>query len=215
MLPVETLGTRYIVTAPEGVSHGNIFTGSFTISERYVRIVATEPDITISYDPPTFRLPPGDVPPTHLANAGDFVEIPYALFRDSVEIRTNKKVLVAEYMVGGQQANIGDPSMAVAVPVEQYRSQYSFHAPTNYDKNYVNIVAPLTSKVFLDGAGPLTGFDPIGASGWGLLRAPLVNSGNGTHEVRSVDPIGITVYGYGAYTSYWYAGGLNLHRVVL
>jgi len=29
--------------------------------------------------------------------------------------------------------------MAVAVPVEQYRTEYSFHAPVNYEKNYVNI----------------------------------------------------------------------------
>ena len=27
-------------------------------------------------------------------------------------------------------------------------------------------------------------------------------------------PFGITVYGYGQYTSYWYPGGLNLKTVL-
>jgi len=215
MLPVEALGTRYIVTAPEGAPHSDFWGEQFHISERYLRIVATEPDTTITYDPPTFRLAPGQEAPVHLANAGDVGEIVFAYFRASVEIRSNKKILITEYMVGGQQCNIGDPAMAVAVPVEQYRTQYSFHAPTNYDQNYVNVVALLTSQVYLDGAGPLAGFEAIGSTGWGLLRVPLDNTGTGTHDVRSSDPFGITVYGYGAYTSYWYAGGLDLHPIVV
>jgi len=214
MLPIEVLGTKYIVTAPEAVDHGTIFTGTFHIAERYVRIVATEPDTTITYDPPNFRLAPGQVAPTYLANAGDVGQIMYALFRDSVQITANKKVLITEYMVGGQESNIGDPAMSVAVPVEQYRTEYSFHAPVNYDKNYVNIVAKSDSPVLLDGT-TVTGFEPIGATGYGLVRVLLDNTGNGSHRLQSNTPFGITVYGYGAFTSYWYAGGLDLKPIVI
>ena len=214
MLPVEVLGTKYIVTAPEAVPHYDFWGEMFHIGERYVRIVATEPDTTISYDPPTFRLAPGQTPPTYLAHAGDVGEIVYAYFRDSVQITANKKILVSEYMVGGQESNIGDPAMAVAVPVEQYRTEYAFHAPVNYDKNYVNVVAADGSDVLLDGR-LVTDFTPIGATGYSLSRVLLDNTGDGTHRLQSMRPFGITVYGYGAYTSYWYAGGLNLKPIVL
>ena len=215
MLPVEVLGTRYIVSAPEAAPHQDFWGEQFHIGERYLRIIATEPDTTITYDPPSFRLAPGQVAPTYLANAGDVGEIVYAYFRDSVEIRANKKVLVTEYMVGGQTSNIGDPAMAVAVPVEQYRLDYSFHAPKSYDQNYVNVVAPLSAIVSLDGGAPLTGFEPIGGTGFGLLRVLLDNGGTGTHKLTGTQPFGITVYGYGAFTSYWYAGGLDLHPIVV
>ena len=214
MLPVEVLGTHYIVTAPEAAPHSDFWGEQFHVGERWLRIVATEPDTTISYDPPNFRLAPGQVAPTHLANAGDVGQIVYAYFRDSVEIRTNKKVLITEYMVGGQECNIGDPAMAVAVPVEQYRTEYSFHAPVNYTQNYVNVVAPAGAVVMLDGAA-LSGFEAIGSTGYGLSRVPLDNSGTGTHRLSSTRAFGITVYGYGAYTSYWYAGGLNLEPIVV
>jgi hypothetical protein len=117
-------------------------------------------------------------------------------------------------MVGGQESNIGDPAMAIAVPVEQYRTEYSFHAPVNYDKNYVNIVAQDGTQVLLDG-NVVTGFEPIGSTGYGLVRVLLDNTGTGTHRLQSNTPFGITVYGYGAYTSYWYAGGLNLKPIVI
>ena len=35
----------------------------------------------------------------------------------------------------------------------------------------------------------------------------------GNHEITGDQPFGITVYGYGAYTSYWYPGGLNLEEI--
>jgi hypothetical protein len=216
MLPVEALGTRYLVSAPEAGWQRDFWGEEFHVGERYLKIVATEPGTEITYDPPDFRLAPGQTAPTYLANAGDVGTIVYAYFRDSVEIRSNKKILVAEYMMGGQQAGIGDPAMAVAVPVEQYRTNYSFHAPTNYDLSYVNVIAPDGVEIFLDGATtPLLGFEPVGQTGYGALRVLLDGTGSGTHWLESAEPFGITVYGYGAYTSYWYAGGLDLEPIVV
>jgi hypothetical protein len=216
MLPVETLGRRYLVTAPQAVSHSDFWLETFTVGERYLRIVATEPETTIEYDPPDYRRAPGQEPPTYLAQAGDVAEIVYAYFRDSVEIRADKKILVAEYMVGGQQSNIGDPAMTVGIPVEQYRTSYAFHAPTNYETNYVNVVARLSDSVFLDGSPTaLSGFEPIGGTDYGLLRVLLDDTGDGTHRLDSTHPFGITVYGYGQFTSYWYPGGLDLEPIVV
>ena len=47
--------------------------------------------------------------------------------------------------------NTGDPAMTISVPTEQYRKAYSFHAPTNYESNFVNITAPTGANITLDG----------------------------------------------------------------
>ena len=105
----------------------------------------------------------------------------------------------------------GDPGMALAVGKEQYRNSYLFHTPTNYTSSFVNIVAPTGATVTLDGV-PVSGFIAIGNSGFGLARVSL-SVGTGNHNISGTQPFGITVYGYGDYTSYWYAGGLNLTKL--
>ncbi len=213
ILPYEALANEYILTAPWSEEHTNwpFFTETYHVGERFVKVVATEPDTTIEYDPPGFWIEP----PTYLANAGDVANMSYAKFRQSIRIKSNKKILVSEYMVGEQTDNIGDPAMSIAIPIEQYRSDYSFHAPVNYEKNFVNVVAPLDAQIFLDGSTtPLTGFEAaIGSTNYALLRVLLDNTGDGTHHIQGTKPFGISVYGYGQYTSYWYPGGLDLKPV--
>ena len=59
MLPLETLATRYVVATP---ALPELPAGR----EQAVRIIATEPDTELVYDPPQ------DLP-THIAAAGSFV----------------------------------------------------------------------------------------------------------------------------------------------
>jgi hypothetical protein len=131
-------------------------------------------------------------------------------------LTTNRKVLVLQLMLGPQiGGDTGDPSMALAVPIEQFRDVYQFHAPTNYEVNYIDVVAPLGSQSFLDGM-PLPALRPIGTSGWGLARVANLGAGpgnDGNHTLSGNMPLGVTVYGYGEFTSYWYAGGLDLKEV--
>jgi hypothetical protein len=114
----------------------------------------------------------------------------------------------------GQDAGggTGDPAMALAVATDQYRLDYQFHAPLNYEANYVNITATLGTTVMLDGA-PVTAFTPIGGSGFGVARVQLGMGTMGNHRATSDMPFGISVYGYGQYTSYWYPGGLDLAEI--
>ena len=93
----------------------------------------------------------------------------------------------------------------------KFRTSYLFHAPTNYESNYVDVTAPMGAVVMVDGS-PVT-FTPIGTSGFGLARVYPLTAGpnnDGTHNATGSMPFGITVYGYGQYTSYWYPGGLDL-----
>lgn len=194
MMPLETLGSSYLVTPP--------LIDASTTKARMVRVVATEPNTTITYEPPQAGAP------TTLTNAGDYFEIAESV--ESFVIEADRRIIVAEYMLGqSHSGNTGDPAMVLAVPIEQYRTHYLFHAPTNYEANYVNITAPSGAIVTLDDA-PLTAGTPIGTSGFSVIRVPLDNTGNGNHTIDATDRVGISVYGYGQYTSYWYPGGLEL-----
>ena len=202
MFSVDALGRRYMINAPAMTSlpNGKVET---------IRIIATAPNTNLAYDPPQSGAP------TTIATAGGFVEIPSTAA--SFLITADQKVLVAQYM-SGQDAGggAGDPDMAIAVPVEQFRSSYAFHAPTNYDSNYVDITAPMGTTIMLDGA-PVGALTPIGATGFGLKRVLSLNAGpagDGSHTIIGDQKFGITVYGYGQYTSYWYAGGLDLTDII-
>ena len=128
-------------------------------------------------------------------------------------ITANHKIVVAQYMQGQTAGgNTGDPAMAIAVPVDQFRANYLFHSPLNYEKNYVNIVAPTGVAVTLDGA-PVGGFVAVGGTGYSVARPLLANNADGNHAITAPEPISISVYGYGQYTSYWYPGGLDLHLI--
>ena len=201
MFSIDALGRRYIVSPPAvtTIPAGKV---------RAVRIIATQPNTTLTYDPPQANAP------TTIAQAGQFVEIPNTTASFLVE--ASEKILVAQYMTGqAAGGGTGDPAMALAVPVEQFRTSYLFHAPTNYESNYVDVTAPMAAQVMLDGM-PLT-FQPIGNTGFGFARVYPLNAGpasDGNHSITGSMPFGITVYGYGQYTSYWYAGGLDLVDII-
>jgi hypothetical protein len=205
MFPVATLGAKYVVEAPAVTTSPN---GKI----QYVRIIGTTANTTLTFDPPQ----PGVQ--TVIANPGDFIEIPDTVA--SFQVTADHKIMVAQYMEGSSTTadNTGDPSLALAVPVEQYRMQYLFDSPTNYTTNYVDVVAPMGDVVTLDGTTKVN-FTPIGGSNtWGLARVvPLDNGpgGDGRHSIVGTMPFGIQVYGYGQDTSYWYPGGLNLQTIVV
>jgi hypothetical protein len=203
MLPVDAMGANYIVNAPAvtTIPQGKV---------ESIRIVATEANTTLTYDPPQMAAP------TTIANPGDFISIPDTAA--SFKVSADHKILVAQFMEGSTVAgNTGDPSMALAVPIEQFRTQYLFHAPINYETNYVDITAPVGANVILDGT-PVTNWTAIGGSGWQLARVTPLNNGplnDGNHSISGDMGFGISVYGYGMDTSYWYPGGLDLHQIVV
>jgi hypothetical protein len=199
MFPYETLSNAYLVTAP--------LINASTTKVRVVRILATEANTTLAYDPPQ-----GGVP-TSIAQAGKFIEIVHT--KADFAITASAPVVVMEYHEGQDApggGGIGDPGMATGVGKEQFRKSYLFHAPTSYAANYANIVCPAGTNATLDGAA-LSGFVAIGQSGYSVARKQLSNSGNGNHTLASDKPCGLTVYGYGSYTSYWYPGGADLRNL--
>ncbi|MDD5308175.1 MAG: MopE-related protein [Deltaproteobacteria bacterium] len=197
MFPISTLAKEYIVSPPSlpTMTQPKAF---------FVRIIATKAGTTLQYDPPNGAWPAA------LANPGDYVEIDSSV---DFKITASEPVLVSQYMKGQDAGGgSGDPAMALAVATYQFRTDYLFHAPVNYTSNYVNIIAPTGSSVTLDGTA-VTAWTAVGSTGYGISRVLFASGGNGNHRVESDGKVGITVYGYGSYTSYWYPGGLNLLEV--
>jgi hypothetical protein len=101
--------------------------------------------------------------------------------------------------------------MSLAVPVEQFRKSYTFHAPESYAQNYLTIIAKVGATVILDG-NPITGFTAIGSGDWGANKLTIQG---GTHTITTdgTDGFGIMVYGVGSFTSYMYPGGLDVKEI--
>jgi hypothetical protein len=99
--------------------------------------------------------------------------------------------------------------MALGVPVEQYRTDYTFLAPTSYVQNYLTVIHETGGYPTLDGT-PVSG-DTVSITDE-YARTNLEIDG-GFHYIESDAPFAITVYGVGTYTSYMYPGGLDLKQV--
>jgi hypothetical protein len=198
LYPLEAWGKDYI----------GAHTKSSGSDPNVYRIVSAADKNKITFDP-------SSVHATVTLDKGKFVEFESA---KDFEVKGSSAFLVSQFMVGQGYSNPtpmtgapNDPSMALAVPVEQYRTSYRFLAPSSYTQNYVNVIAPTGTTVKLDGTAIASSeFVPIGAvdlAKW--MVAKLAISG-GVHTVEAAKASGIAVYGVASYTSYMYPGGLDL-----
>jgi IgGFc binding protein len=200
MLPAETLGNDYLITFPAAPA---------SQSPHVVRILPVLPDTAIELSPA-----PNGVMERVLRGPADG---PLELDGVSLDFRvhSDKPVLIAHYLQGQSSVDsgAGDPSMAVAVPLAQYRDDYIFAVSKTYDYNFVNVVAPSDATVLLDGeALPDSAFVDIGTTGFHVARHMLPADREVFHMVGT-RPFGIVVYGYGKFTSYMYPGGLDLRKI--
>jgi hypothetical protein len=205
LLPVEALGRELFVTAPQAA--WAIDSAPGTPESMYVRVLSAVDGNSVQFEPA--------VQPPVTLDAGQWIEI--GPVSEDFRVLADDKVLVAQFMVGqdfsGMGAETGDPSMSLAIPVEQYRLSYGLLAPASYTYNYVNVVAPTGTAVQVDGQAIDAGeWKAIGSSGMSVARHQI---GGGPHRIEGNANFGVVVYGYGAYTSYMYPGGLNLETVVI
>lgn len=104
-------------------------------------------------------------------------------------------------------APVGDPSLILLPPVEQFRNEYVFLSPNQYARDYINVVAPEAAAVTLDAQPIAPGAWISVAGGWKVAR---VEVSDGVHKVVSNQNVGVIAYGYDKDVSYGYAAGLNL-----
>ena len=205
VLPAETFGKKYFVTVPTAPRSN--------IVGHVVRFYGNVDGTTLRYAP---SKPPGA--PSSLS-AGQVVEVPVAA---DFEVTGDHEFAVGSFMIGS--ANLdpytappkqdGDPAQSNVAAVEQYRKKYVILTPDDYDMAFLDMVAPTGTQVFLDGA-PITTYvsDAPIADGMSAIRVKLERANEGAHVLTAAEPFGLQVIGYGAYTSYYYPGGLNLDAI--
>ena len=194
MFPTATWGTMSVMTAP-------IMPGGAGLAPTKYRIVALDNNTTLTFDPAVTSAP--------TLNSGQFYEFETDA---SFVVTGSSRIYVTQTMLGQDELGtaIGDPAMGSGIPWLQVRNEYDFLTPSTFTENWVNVVAPAGGQVLLDGA-PVAGFQAIGSTGYEVARVSLSAGG---HHMESGDGsgFGITTYGYAAYTSYLYPGGLNFLR---
>ena len=151
-----------------------------------------------------------------MLDAGGFIEIavdgtiaqPGDFF-----VGADKPISVIQYMSSQDagQSGTGDPAMAQAVPVEQFRPNYVVLVPPNWINDFLVVTKPSGATVELDGNPiPEPMFVAVGPQNnpteWQVAR---VAAADGVHTLESAQNFGVTVVGYDQYDSYAYPGGLN------
>lgn len=224
ILPAESIGKKYIVAPP--TAYGGAPIG------HVVRIFGNVDGTKLSY--PEGK--PDGAPDT--IDAGQMVQIPprptgspppecansdLCYSSKPFVVEGDQPFVVGSFMLGGdlqvpdyedQYAAPGDPSFSMMVTPEQFRTDYTFLAPADFTENYADILVPQGAEVTLDGQ-TLAGGEPIGQSGWSIIRAPLSGDAGGIHQLSTdhESGVGLQVMGFGNATSYYYPGGLDLKLI--
>lgn len=196
LFPVESLG-RSAFVAP---------TRSVRGEPNLLRVVSASDDNRVRFSPPLEE--------ERSLGMGEWLELE---LREGVRVEASGPFLAALFLVGQDWAglgtagprDLGDPAMALALPDAQYRRSYVFLAPATYAQSWIDVVAPTGSRVVID-RDVVTGWRAIPGTGWSTSSVRIEP---GVRRVDGARPFGLSVYGFGSYTSYLVPGGLDLRRI--
>jgi hypothetical protein len=201
MFPMESIGTRYVIPRSPVRS-----TTGFREPDILRFVGAAEPaTVTTSLRPPfdSFTLQPGEVRTTWT--------------QDNVVVSSDRPVIVGQILVSNQYVGgqyLGDPSLTVFPPVDQFRSDYIILTPGSWTQSWGVVVAEPGAAVTIDGSAPAGCItEPAGVlSGvtYESRRCPLAV---GAHRLAGDRPFGVVVYGYGSAGSYAFVGGADVRRI--
>ncbi len=198
MFPTSTWGKTFAITRSQVRITGYA-------DPDVIRVMAQKPNTTVTITP----APMGSC---STLGPGAFCEV--KITADTV-ISANEPILVGHYLQAdiwqdfvGATVGEGDPSMAIAVPTEQFRNDYTVLVPSQYAKNFLSIAANPTGAVTVDGTA-------VTLSANGMYRAARVPVTAGQHKIACPGGCGVEVYGYSDAVSYMFAGGLDLKQIVI
>ncbi len=193
------------IPAVRAFGHEHVFAGprdrSSIHETPHIRIIGAVSGTTLSYEPAISG--PSSI------DAGQVVEIeaPHPFVVKSQD--EAHPFLVLSYMTGATTVvdGYGDPDFVRVVPPEQYLDHYVFFTDPTYPETNLVVVRKRGEEGFadveLDCAGPLDGWTPIGdyeMTRIDLSRHDFQPQGgcdNGRREMRSDEPFGVWVWGWG------------------
>ncbi|MFO0551163.1 MAG: IgGFc-binding protein [Polyangiaceae bacterium] len=201
MFPLESVGTHYVVTRSPVRS-----TSSYREPDIIRFVGAAEPaTITTTLPAPynSFTLQPGEVKTTYA--------------QDNFTATGDKPFIVGQILISNNYVDgpyIGDPSLTVYPPVEQFRTEYIIPTPGGWDQSWVIIAEEVGGTTTIDGQS--TAGCQVEAAGtvegkqYQSRKCPL---SEGAHSLSGDKPFGIFAYGYGSAGSYAIAGGADVKRI--
>lgn len=197
ILPDAVLGRRYVV--------GRLYPFHERPVPNYLRVLSVADDNVVRFDPP--------IHPEVTLDSGEHVLVEH---EEPVIVEGSGPLLVAHLGVGMEHSreapnDEGDPSLVLVPPVEQWRSTYVFQVPGTYTSAYASIVAPADTTIELDGV-PLT-TAPVTLGGFAMYDVALDPEAS-VHRLEASAPVGLTLHGYAAWTSYSHLGGLSVAPLV-
>ncbi len=201
MFPMESVGSKYVIPRSPVRS-----TSGFREPDviRFLG-VAEASEVTTNLPSPfdKFTLMPGEVKTTYTQN--------------NMIVSATKPVMIGQILISNQYVDgpyIGDPSLTVFPPVDQFRTEYVFLTPGSWTQNWVVITAEVGSDVQLDGGGTSGCIvEEAGALEGKNYESRRCQVGEGVHKLTGALPFGITAYGYGSAGSYAFVGGADVKRV--
>lgn len=133
-------------------------------------------------------------------------------------------VFYASQLMGGGQrtGGEGDPEFVNLVPPQQFLRSYLFFTDPTYAKTSLVFIRQKGADgryadVMLDCKGAISGWSPIGTTGYQAATATWLEDSstchNGVHEAHSAGPFGLTVWGTDAYTSYAWPAGMGVRAI--
>lgn len=199
------------------------------------RIVAARDGTRLDYDP---AVPPG-APLT--MSAGEVVTFQSGT-GDAFVVRSQDAehpIYLSAHMTGANGdlygtpsfGGMGDPEFVNVIPTRQYLSSYSFYADPTYAETSLVVVRAKDGgefkDVWLECAGTLTGWRPVGTRGeYEFVRVDLARRSGpgdsfdggvcqtGLQRMRSDGPFTATLWGWDTYASYAYPGGMAHRKLV-
>ncbi|HTJ42292.1 MAG TPA: IgGFc-binding protein [Kofleriaceae bacterium] len=175
-----------------------------------LRVLAQKAGTTVTFDPAPVKGTCGTL------GVGEFCEVEISV---DTAITASEPILIGHYLKsvefqsGGQIIGSGDPSLAIAVPSEQFRGNYTILVPSQYMNNYVSIVVPTGSTASIDGSDVTSQLTAFGSN---MFKGGRISVAAGAHAITCNGAgCGIEVYGYSDAVSYMFAGGLDLRQIVV
>lgn len=201
MFPVESVGSHYVIT------RSPVRSTSGYREPDVIRFLGVAEQATVTTTLPApydnFTINPGEVKTTWA--------------QDNFVVTSTKPVMVGQILVSNQYVDgpyIGDPSLTVYPPIEQFRTEYVIPTPASWTQNWVMIASEVGANVLLDGGATLScPKEPAGTVEGKTYESRKCALQPGAHRLSGDKPFGIIAYGYGSAGSYAFAGGADVKRV--